>query len=140
MLTLTFNKSRSPKIPHILKWIEIFDDYEVGNHIRITLSIKEIFEKWQAFSDVFLSVQGWKGTIVSYDGMDYYSHSDKQRVFRALQNAHVNWIDYTENKINQLYKVYTGEMTIKELDRKALNNEIADRLIDYYNIKKAQSK
>jgi len=136
MLTLTFNKSRSVKLSHVLKWASLFSGYiDNGNSISITLPVKEVFEKWDHFNDIFWHVVDWKGTYFLFENMEYHSHTDKTRIFYALQNSHWKWINYIESKIAKIYNTTNEELDISKLDTQNIDDKTADLLIDLYQIK-----
>ena len=86
MLTLTFNKPRSPQHPKAVKLALEFDKSITDKVTFVELSIKEIFEKWDIFNELFWTVVDWKGTILTYDGMNYQYHTDKKRIYYDLKN------------------------------------------------------
>lgn len=137
MLTLTFNKSKSQKLPCVLRWSAIFSGcVDLGNSISITLPIKEVFEKWDHFNDIFWNVVDWKGTYFLFENMEYHSHTDKTRIFYALQNSHWKWMSYVETKITSFYNTTKEELDLSRLNTSSIDEETADLLIDFYTIQK----
>lgn len=137
MLTLSFGKSTSPRYINAVKLAEKFTEYKLANgKISVTFPVKEIFEKWEYFNQLFWTVVDWKETILSYDGMTYHSHTDKTRIFYALQNSHWKWINYVEQKISSLFNIPESELNLQGLDTKNIDDKTADLLIDLYSIKK----
>lgn len=136
MLTLTFNKSKSQKLPYVLRWSALFSGcVDLGNSISITLPVKEVFEKWDHFNDIFWNVVDWKGTYFLFENMEYHSHTDKTRIFYALQNSHWKWMSYVESKIATIYNTTEEELILDNLDTSSIDDKTADLLIDLYRIK-----
>lgn len=137
MLILIFNKSRSIKLSHVLKWFALFSGYEDNiDSVALPLPVKEVFERWDDFNSIFWTVVDWKGAYFSFENMDYHSHLDKTRIFYALQNSHWKWMNYIETKIALLYKTTKEELSIEKLNTSKIDDKMADLLIDLYSIKK----
>lgn len=136
MLTLSFNKSRSIKLSYVLRWSALFSGcIDNGNSISIKLPVKEVFEKWDNFNDIFWNVVDWKGTYFLFENMEYHSHTDKTRIFYALQNSHWKWMSYVESKIATIYNTTEEELILDNLDTSSIDDKTADLLIDLYRIK-----
>jgi hypothetical protein len=139
MLTLTFNKSRSIKLSHVLKWSALFSGYEDNiDSVALSLPVKEVFERWDDFNSIFWTVVDWKGTYFSFENMEYHSHIDKTRIFYALQNSHWKWMNYIETRVALLYNTTKEELRLSNLNTSTIDDETADLLIDLYSIKKEQ--
>ena len=137
MLTLSFGKSTSPRYNNAVKLAEKFSIVEKSEKtITVTLPVKEVFEKWESFNTLFWMVVDWKETILSYEGMNYQSHTDKTRIFYALQNAHWKWMNYVEERISKVYNTTPEELNISNLDTQNIDDATADLLIDLYTFNK----
>lgn len=137
MLTLSFGKSTSPRYSNAVKLAENFSTYSKSeNKIFISLPVKEVFEKWEYFNQLFWTVVDWKETTLLYENMMYHSHTDKTRIFYALQNSHWKWINYVEEKVSSLYNIPAKDLDIENLNTQNIDDKTADLLIDLYNIKK----
>lgn len=137
MLTLHFNKSKSVKLSSVLRWSAIFSGYvDNGNDISIALPVKEVFEKWEDFNSIFWTAVDWKGTFFHFEDMEYHSHTDKTRIFYALQNSHWKWMNYIEGKIAQIYNTTVEELELNKIDTSNIDDRTANLLIDLYSIKK----
>ena len=137
MLTLIFNKSRSIKLSHVLKWSALFSGYkDNGDSISLSLPVKEVFERWDDFNSIFWTVVDWKGTYFFFENMEYHSHTDKTRIFYSLQNAHWKWMNYVEDRIAVIYNTSVDDLSLKKLNSSNVDNETADLLIDLYLFKK----
>lgn len=137
MLTLSFGKSTSQRYNNAVKLADKFSLVEKSEKaITVTLPVKEVFEKWESFNTMFWMVVDWKETILSYEGMNYQSHTDKTRIFYALQNAHWKWMNYVEERISKVYNTTTEELDISNLDTQNIDDATADLLIDLYTFNK----
>ena len=137
MLILSFGKSTSPRYQNTVKLAEMFSTCEKNDRITsITLSVKEVFEKWEYFNQLFWTVVDWKETTLLYENMMYHSHTDKTRIFYALQNSHWKWINYVEEKVSSLYNIPAKDLDIENIDTQNIDDKTADLLIDLHLIKK----
>ncbi|NDV93519.1 hypothetical protein D0T84_01130 [Dysgonomonas sp. 521] len=137
MLTLSFGKSTSPRYRDAVKLAEKFTGYKnTGGKISVLLSVKEVFEKWEYFNQLFWTAVDWKETTLSYEDMTYHSHTDKTRIFYALQNSHWKWINYVEQKLSLQFNISEDNLDLSKLDTTNIDDKTADLLIDFYSIKK----
>ena len=137
MLILSFGKSTSPRYRNAVKLAEKFSSYtKTDKNTFVTLHVKEVFEKWEYFNQLFWTVVDWKETTLLYEDMMYHSHTDKTRIFYALQNSHWKWINYVEEKVSSLYNIPAKDLDIENLNTQDIDDKTADLLIDLYNIKK----
>ncbi|MCW0484108.1 hypothetical protein N2K84_15305 [Prolixibacteraceae bacterium A06] len=98
--------------------------------------MKEIFEKWEYFNLLFWCTVDWKGTTLACDGMEFHSHSDKTRIFYALQHAHTSYICFLEDKLRHLHLVHNGELKYEELEGISYSEEDINALIETFQILK----
>ena len=133
MLTLTFNKSRSPQHPKAVKLALEFEKSVNDKETFVELSIKDIFEKWDIFNELFWTVVDWKGTILTYDGMNYQSHTDKTRIFYALQNSRWKWLGLIESRLHKAHEVYENKIDLKSISTESLTEEEINDLLDQIN-------
>ncbi|SBV94912.1 hypothetical protein KL86DYS2_10815 [uncultured Dysgonomonas sp.] len=137
MLTLSFGKSTSPKFRDAVKLAEKFTScVKTDNRTSVLLPVKEVFEKWEYFNQLFWTVVDWKETTLMYEDMTYHSHTDKTRIFYALQNAHWKWMNYIEDRVSKLYNTTVEELDLSKVNTKNIDDATADLLIDLYSIKK----
>lgn len=78
----------------------------------------------------------WKETTLTYEDMVYHSHTDKTRIFYALQNAHWKWMNYIEDRVSKLYNTTVEELDLSKINTKNIDDATVDLLIDLYSIKK----
>ena len=141
MILLSFNRSKSKNFNAALKLARLFDTFsDQGETLTVTLSLKDVFERWQFFNDLFWLVVDWNGTFVEYNDMKYYSHRDMTRIFYSLQQAHNNWVCFTSYQLVNLYRVYNAENSLEEIITEYLTDEEINRIIEVYNIKKRNEK
>nr|DAJ08461.1 MAG TPA: hypothetical protein [Caudoviricetes sp.] len=137
MLAISFGKSTSPRYNNAVKLADKFSLIEKSEKVfTVTLPVKEVFEKWESFNTLFWMVVDWKETVLSYEGMNYQSHTDKTRIFYALQNAHWKWMNYVEERISKVYNTTREELDISNLDTQNIDDATADLLIDLYTFNK----
>ncbi len=137
MLTLSFGKSTSPKFRDAVKLAEKFTScVKTDNRTSVSLPVKEVFEKWEYFNQLFWTVVDWKETTLMYEDMTYHSHTDKTRIFYALQNAQWKWMNYIEDRVSKLYNTTVEELDLSKINTKNIDDATADLLIDLYSIKK----
>lgn len=137
MLTLSFGKSTSPKFRDAVKLAEKFTScVKTDNRTSVSLPVKEVFEKWEYFNQLFWTIVDWKETTLMYEDMTYHSHTDKTRIFYALQNAHWKWMNYIEDRVSKLYNTNVEELDLSKINTKNIDDATADLLIDLYSIKK----
>lgn len=132
-LRIFFNNSRSKNFIQAIKLACFFNDFQRGEINVVNISMKEIFEKWEYFNLLFWRSVDWAGTALEWEGMAFYSHSDKTRIFYALQQAHVSYICFLESKISRLGKVYTGEWKYEDLDHVYSESDM-NMLLDTFQI------
>jgi hypothetical protein len=140
MLVLTFNKSRSKNYKKALKFARYFEHVECSGTNHISISVKDIFEKWEYFSRLFWLTVDWKDTCIEYNRIKYHSHTDKTMIFYSLQQAYVNWRNCTSYQLVQSYKAYKGDITLDMIESDSLTDEQVNSIIDHYNIKKLQDE
>lgn len=141
MIILSFHRAKSKNFDGALKLARLFDTFsDQGETLSITLTLKDVFERWQFFNDLFWLVVDWKGTYVEYNDMKFYSHCDMTRIFYSLQQSHNNWITFTNYKLANCYRIYNAENSLEEIITEYLTDEEINRIIEVYNIKKRNTK
>ena len=131
MFTLTFPKSRSKNFPSALKLAQKFENVTIeANEVRVEILVKEIFERWETFNLLFWTVIGWCGCYLEHNGMKYYSHNDKSRLFYSLQQAHCRWMNEVGFLFEKSDLVYKGDVTLEELEKKFMIEEEVNKLLD----------
>ena len=137
MLVLSFHRSQSKNLQKAMQVAGMFETFaDNGQNLSITLMIKDVFERWETFNELFWLVVGWQGTYIQYDGMKYHSRSDMTRIFYSLQQAHNNWICYTSYKLVNLYRVYDAGEHLEDIAKEYLTDKQINRLIDIYQAKR----
>ena len=135
-LKIIFPESRSKNYKQALDLAYKFENYESGKLNIIDVKIKEVFEKWEYFNLLFWRTVDWNGTIIEWEGMKFNSHSDKTRIFYALQHAHDGYINFLEAKIKELYRVKLGELSFDDLDSFVYTDSDTDLMIETFEILK----
>jgi len=113
-----------------------FSEYDLAQTNRVSVNIKEIFEKWDKFNLLFWTVVDWSGTVLKVDNAEYHSHDDKTKIFYSLQESHKKWLNYLRFKYSNLDKIYTGKTTLTEIEGEYLTDAQINDLIDSYNLGK----
>ena len=113
-LKIVFRGSRSKFYNRVVKLASLFDNFIQEDVNVVIITSKELFEKWEFFNLIFWKVVDWKGSILEYDGMQYHSHTDKTRIFYALQHAHVVHICDQIQRIKEIQELYPVVVTQKE--------------------------
>lgn len=137
---MLFTKSRSKNYQQAIKLAAEFENFSEGELNIVDVLMKEIFEKWGYFNLLFWITVDWKGMILEWEGMSFHSHTDKTRIFYALQHAHVSYICYLEDKIKNLQKVHLGELKYEELEAESYREEDINSLIDTFQILKNEKE
>lgn len=135
-ISIHFPTSRSKNFEKALKLAQNFKRFEPGQENIVSLNIKEIFEKWDYFNLLFWATVDWKGMILEVDDMKFHSHTDKTRIFYALQHSHVSYICFMEAKFRQLHRVESGEVKYEDLADLVYTENDMNTLIDTYQIRK----
>lgn len=139
-LRIIFPRSRSKNYAQAIKLASVFYNFKSGERNIVDISMKEIFEKWEYFNLLFWRTVDWKGMILEWEGMAFHSHSDKTRIFYALQHAHVSYICFLESKIRELHKVHFGELKYEDLDLHVYSEDDMNMLLDTFKIIKDNQK
>jgi hypothetical protein len=138
--SIHFPTSRSKNFDKAVKLAQNFDGFKPGPVNIVNVNIKEVFEKWDYFNLLFWATVDWKGTILEIDGMKFHSHSDKTRIFYALQHSHSSYICFLEAKYQQLHKVESGELKLEELADYVYTDKDMNTLIDTFQIRKQEEE
>lgn len=138
LLILHFPVSKSKFYPDAIRLSKKFERFEQGQTNRVCMTMADIFEKWEYFNLLFWKVCDWSGTILEFEGVRYQDHSDKMRIFYALQLAHVKHLCYVLDRIKQMHRVHVGEIKMEEINNIIYSEDDMNNLIDYYQIVKTQ--
>ena len=131
MFRLSFKKSHSKNYKEVLKLASYFKDHKFkDNRHLITMSLTEVFSKWEFFNLLFWLTVKWKGSYFGFEEIDLYSHTDRTRIFYALQDSHLNWLCVTDIYIARLHLVAKGEMSIEELRAEVYNDYHSNWILD----------
>jgi hypothetical protein len=140
MILISFRHSRSKKFPEVLKLAEKFEKYTSDeDRYEIDVSLKEVFEKWEWFNEIFWESIKLVGTVIGYDGMNYYSSRDQKLIFYSLQQAKWNQINTVSFKLVQMYRRYEGNQLF-DVKLKGIYDQMMDNLLDNLNKLKAQKR
>jgi hypothetical protein len=139
-VTILFRKSSSKNYNKALKLSKLFENALFSDQNQITIPLREIFEKWEYFNQLFWITVNWKHTSIKYNGMQYYCHTDKTMIFYSLQQSYLNWRNFTSYKLVNSYRIINQTDTLENIENEFMTSEQADQLIDYYNIKKKNKK
>lgn len=139
-ISIHFPASRSKNFDKALKLAQNFSDFAPGTVNIVSFSIKEVFEKWEYFNLLFWVTVDWKGTILEVDDMRFHSHTDKTRIFYALQHSHISYICFLEAKYRQLHRVESGELKPEELADYVYSESDMNTLIDTFQIRKREEE
>lgn len=129
MITLHFQKSISKNYKEAIKLSDNFDHVTHEYGTTIELPIKEIFEKWEMFNQVFWMVSNWKGSTVSYRNMTYHSNIDKSIICRALSDSKYHYMEIVADQIKNTYKEVLGQKV------NGMTSEEADAIIELFTLK-----
>lgn len=132
-----FPTSRSKNFNQAVKLAQNFEGFTPGPVNVVSFNIREVLEKWEFFNLLFWATVDWKGTILELDGMKWHSHTDKTRIFYALQHSHDSYICFLEAKYRELHWVESGAIKYEELD-KVYNEKEMNTLIDTFQIRKRE--
>ena len=124
---LQFNKSKSKYYSQAVKCAQNFYEhkFEAGKHVVI-ITVKELFEKWDYFNELFWLVVGWNDSTLGYDDYNLHSLSDKKRLFYSLQLAHGRWICLSEQYLKRISELYFEESFDEELRDIVFNEQDVD--------------
>jgi len=133
MISLVIPRSRSEKYPTVSKMAHLFTGIKTDDDglLRMDLSVKEVFERWDTFNTIFWTVVKWKGTYMVVDGARFFSHRDMTGIFYNLQLSKMKWINFVEARVRDAFDPATGRIELAKVDEKT-----ADYLIDLFCIVK----
>ncbi|WP_372934829.1 hypothetical protein [Mariniphaga sediminis] len=84
-----------------------FDNFKPGTPNIVTIEREgELLEKWEYFNLLFWRVVDWKGSALEFDGQRYQGHSEKTRIFYALQFQKTTHMCEVVDKIKELRRIY----------------------------------
>lgn len=139
MFKLTFNKSRSKFYDEVLKLSSYFRNSRLEDNIHsVEFDINECFEKWDFYNLLFWRTVDWKGSTFGYDGVQVSNHSNKTRLFYALQEANTLWVCLSESYLSQMHLVVLGKITMDELKKRVFNTKDTDFMLDLYLVAQAR--
>ncbi len=135
MIVISFKKSPSKNYKEALSLLLEFDKSVQDEISFAEISVKEIFEKWDTFNKLFWTTVDWKGMTLTYDKMTYHSHTDKTRIFYALQNSRWKWLSFVESRIQNIDQVYMKKIDLKNISTESMTedeiNDFLDKMNDY---------
>lgn len=137
MFVISFLKSSSKFYNEVKKLASFFNDHIFdGERHTVTISLKECFEKWDFFNLLFWRTVDWRQSYLEFDGYKLYSHSDKTRIFYAVQSAKNNWLCITEIYARDLDRVVLGIDSADEVRSRAFSPDNADQMLDWLVVEK----
>jgi hypothetical protein len=107
---ISFRHSRSKFYSRVVKLASEFDDFKQDGVNVVSITEVELLEKWEFFNLLFWKTVDWKGSVLEYDGMKYYGHSDKTRIFYALQHSHAIHICSQVRRIKELREIFVSDV------------------------------
>ncbi len=111
-LKIRFRPSRSKFYNQVIFLAREFDHFVMGEEENIlSIDRAELFGKWEYFNLIFWKTVDWRGASLEYEGIQYQGHSDKTRIFYAVQMVHTNHICTTVDQILKLQNKYYGSVT-----------------------------
>ena len=91
-IQIEFNKSSSKFYGEVIRLCSGFDEFTQGEKNTLDTNRDEVYAKWDQFNSVFWKTVDWKGSTLSYNGSTFGAHSDKTRIFYAIQDNRLNHI------------------------------------------------
>lgn len=132
MFTLSFRKSNSKRYGEVCKLADCFNDHSLeDDRHTIKISLNEVFIKWDFFNLLFWRTVDWRMSYFGFDEFDVHSHSDKTRIFYALQQAHLDWVCMSEKYISNLSLAELDIESVEVIRAKAFNNTDINKMLDY---------
>ena len=138
MIKLVFQESKSKFYGKALRLAAEFKNFSDIGEAEVEMSVKEIIEKWDTFNLLFWTVVDWKYSTIEYDGLRFTSHTDKTRLFYSLQEAHKRLLANTASRLGHLDKLYTGELSVKEIGIENMPEDEINFLIDSFILLRPQ--
>lgn len=133
MFAISFKKSRSKNYKQVLDIASNFRQYEIVDDIHVvSMSIKELFEKWEFFNLLFWRTVDWRGSSFFFYDTELYSHTDKTRIFYALQQSHLDWINMYVDFARNMYAVYKEEKEIEAVKLETFKENEIDKILDRF--------
>lgn len=130
MIKINFRHSRSAKMRSVLKLTERFNELTIlESGYCLDVELKEIFEKWQWFAEIYTTVVDWAGTTVTVREMTYHDRKDQMKIFYAVQQAKSNQINNEMFWLVQTYRVYQGKEIFNRKLQK-INDELMAKMLD----------
>lgn len=121
-LKIIFPPSRSKFYPRVMNLAKEFDNFKPGNPNILTIDREgELLEKWEFFNLLFWRIVDWKGSAVEFDGQKYQGHSDKTRIFYALQLEKQSHVCLVVDRIKELRRIYDYTYQSRFNDQMVLN-------------------
>ena len=139
-ISIYFPSSRSKNFDKAMNLAKNFESFMAGPVNVVSLNIREVFEKWEYFNLLFWATVDWKGMILEVDDMKFHSHTDKTRIFYALQHSHVSYICFMEAKFRQLHRVESGEVKYEDLADEVYTEDDMNNLIDTFQIRRREKE
>lgn len=141
MFRLQFRKSKSKYYNKVVSLADIFYKHTVIDDVHtIHISLKELFEKFEYFSNIYWMTENWKGSTFGYDDYDLHSKDARKRLFYNLQQAYTKWLCLSDSYLSELHKVYF-DVSIDEALRKEVFNETdIDIMLDLILAEKNRKK
>lgn len=137
MFKLKFHKSKSKYYKQAAGIASNFYQHSFVEDVHeISISVKELFEKWDYFNKIFWTTASWNGSTFGYDDYDLHSISAKKRLFYSLQQAYSEWLCMTSWYLKQIAGSYFEDSFDEELREKIFNEKDVDRILDLLNAEK----
>ncbi len=103
-LQITFRKSHSKFYSEVISLCKIFKDFKKGDVNILNTNRDEVYAHWGEFNLIFWKTVDWRGATLAYNGNVFGDHSDKTRIFYAVQDNRLNHLCSVINDIQKLGK------------------------------------
>lgn len=115
-IELEFNRTHSKYYSEVIRLCEEFDEFinvkDSGDVNLLTIHRYEIYAKWDQFNRIFWRTVDWKGSTLGYNGSTFGSHTDKTRIFYAIQDNRLNHLCALAKQIKSVKDNFPGENSL----------------------------
>lgn len=101
-IKIEFNKTHSKFYREVINLCRQFEDFQEGDRNTLSSNRDEVYALWDQFNLIFWRTVDWKGSTISYNGSKWGSHTDKTRIFYAVQDNRLNHLCSVVRKIKNL--------------------------------------
>ena len=108
-IQIEFNKNHSKFYREVIRLCQEFDEFVPGERNSLKTNRDEVYAKWDQFNRIFWKSVDWKGSTLSYNGNTFGCHTDKTRVFYAVQQNRLKHVCALVRQIKSVRDEYPGE-------------------------------